>query len=120
MDPADPAFASLQCTQQYVTFEQVQSEIQVEPPRLLSFEPNWDITGDDKKDDAVPPNENWTYIWKVPERAGPSPADPSSVMWMYHSHTAETADTYAGLLGAIVISRRGTLQPSGLPEGIDR
>ena len=76
--------------------------------------------GVDKADDAVPSNGNWTYIWKVPERAGPGPADPSSVMWMYHSHTAEAADTYAGLMGAIVISRQGALQPSGLPEGIDR
>ena len=68
----------------------------------------------------MPANEQWTYVWKVPDRAGPGPADPSSVMWMYHSHTAEAADAYAGLMGAIVISRKGALQASGLPEGIDR
>ena len=68
----------------------------------------------------MPSNEQWTYVWKVPERAGPGPADPSSVMWMYHSHTAEAADAYAGLMGAIVISRKGVLQASGLPQGIDR
>ena len=41
-----------------------------------------------------------TYTWQVPERAGPGPMDGSSVMWMYHSHTDEVADTYAGLHGS--------------------
>lgn len=43
----------------------------------------------------------------MPERAGPGPADPSSMMWMYHSHWDETADTYAGLAGAIIITDKG-------------
>jgi manganese oxidase len=42
--------------------------------------------GADKADDAVPPGETHTYTWQVPERAGPGPMDPSSIMWMYHSH----------------------------------
>ncbi len=33
--------------------------------------------------------------------------DPSSVMWMYHSHVNEDADTNMGLMGAIVINRAG-------------
>jgi hypothetical protein len=44
---------------------------------------------------------------QVPARAAPGPADPSSVLWMYHSHVDETADTYAGLEGAILITSPG-------------
>ena len=57
---------------------------------------------------------------QVPERAGPGPADPSSVMWMYHSHTSEVADTYTGLMGAIIISRAGAASASGKPKDVDR
>ena len=45
--------------------------------------------GAKKADDAVPTGGTHTYIWEVPERAGPGPDDGSSVMWMYHSHTDE-------------------------------
>jgi hephaestin len=41
---------------------------------------------------------------QVPERAGPGPHDPSSVVWMYHSHTDEIADGYAGLIGPMIIT----------------
>ena len=38
---------------------------------------------------------------------GPGPSDGSSVMWMYHSHTDEVSDTYAGLMGPIEITVAG-------------
>jgi len=57
---------------------------------------------------------------QVPTRAGPGPSDPSSVMWMYHSHTSEVGDTYAGLTGAIIISRAGATSASGVPKDVDR
>jgi manganese oxidase len=34
--------------------------------------------------------------------------DPSSVMWMYHSHTDEVGDDYAGLVGPMIITRAET------------
>jgi hephaestin len=77
-------------------------------------------SGADKADDAVAPGHSHTYIWKVPERAGPGPMDPSSVMWMYHGHTDEVADQYAGLMGAIIITRKGMARPDGSPKDIDR
>ena len=61
--------------------------------------------GRDKKDDIIPPGSNWTFVWQVTERAGPGPADPSSLLWMYHSHFDEVADVNAGLMGAIIVSR---------------
>jgi manganese oxidase len=72
-----------------------------------------------KADDAVPPGGTVTYTWEVPERAGPGPMDGSSVMWMYHSHTDEIADTNAGLVGPMVITRKGSAKPDGSPIDVD-
>jgi hephaestin len=59
-------------------------------------------------------------VWEVPPRAGPGPDDGSSVMWMYHSHTDEVADTYAGLMGPMEITRRGMARADGSPKDVDR
>ena len=77
-------------------------------------------TGTDRAGDAVPPGGTHTYVWRVPERAGPGPTDPSSVLWMYHSHVDEVADTYAGLMGPIIVTRRGMARPDGSPRDVDR
>lgn len=77
-------------------------------------------TEEDKQDDLVAPGATYTYTWKVPERSGPGPSDPSSIIWLYHSHGNETMDTNTGLVGPIIISRKGTLQPNGKLKGIDR
>ncbi len=60
------------------------------------------------KGDAVHRGEVFTYTWTVPERAGPGPMDPSSILWMYHSHFNESRDMNSGLLGPIIISRKGS------------
>lgn len=78
------------------------------------------VPDSEKKGDVVLPGENYTYIWQVPERAGPGPHDPSSIVWMYHSHVDEVADTYAGLVGPIIITRHGEANPDGTPKGVDR
>ncbi len=77
-------------------------------------------TGADKADDAVPPGGMHEYVWDVPERAGPGPNDPSSVVWLYHSHTDEPKDVNSGLVGVILINRRGASTPSGRPGDVDR
>ena len=57
---------------------------------------------------------------QVPDRAGPGPKDTSSVLWMYHSHHDETQDTQAGLVGPMIISRRGSpLREDGSPKDVD-
>jgi multicopper oxidase len=76
--------------------------------------------GANKADDAVPTGGTHTYVWQVPPRAGPGPDDGSSVMWMYHSHTDEVSDTYAGLMGPMEITRRGMARPDGSPKDVDR
>jgi FtsP/CotA-like multicopper oxidase with cupredoxin domain len=77
-------------------------------------------SGVEKKDDAVPPGETYTYVWSVPERSGPGPHDPSSILWMYHSHWVEPKDMNTGLIGPIIISRRGSTKPDGTPKDVDR
>ena len=77
-------------------------------------------SGADKDDDAVPPGGQHVYIWKVPERAGPGPNDPSSIVWLYHSHTNELKDVNSGLVGAIIVTRRGMADADGKPKDVDR
>ena len=69
---------------------------------------------------GVPPGQTHTYTWEVPERAGPGPNDPSSIVWLYHSHADEPKDVESGLLGPIIISRKGTAGPDGRPKDVDR
>ena len=58
--------------------------------------------------------------WSVPERAGPGPNDPSSIVWRYHSHVDEVADTNTGLIGAIGVTAKGKAKPDGTPVDVDR
>lgn len=71
-------------------------------------------------DGIVPSGQSHTYVWNVPERAGPGPADGSSVVWLYHSHNWEPKDVNAGLIGPMVITRRGMAIADGRPKDIDR
>jgi FtsP/CotA-like multicopper oxidase with cupredoxin domain len=68
----------------------------------------------------VPPSQTHTYVWKVPERAGPGESDGSSVIWLYHSHNWEPKDVNAGLIGPMVITRRGMAHFDGSPKDVDR
>jgi FtsP/CotA-like multicopper oxidase with cupredoxin domain len=73
------------------------------------------------KDKAgVPPGGVHVYVWPVPERAGPARGDPSSILWMYHSHVHEDQDISSGLMGPMIISARGTTRPDGTPKDVDR
>ena len=76
-------------------------------------------SGADKADGGVAPGATHVYTWMVPDRAGPGPNDPSSVFWLYHSHTDELQDIAAGLFGVIVITRRGMALPDGRPKDVD-
>ncbi|MGA8762408.1 MAG: multicopper oxidase domain-containing protein, partial [Candidatus Sulfotelmatobacter sp.] len=75
-------------------------------------------SGNDKADDDVQPGSTHVYTWQVPERAGPGPGDPSSLVWLYHSHGNKALES--GLIGAIIITARGMSGPSGRPRDVDR
>jgi FtsP/CotA-like multicopper oxidase with cupredoxin domain len=69
---------------------------------------------------AIPPGGSFTYTWIADEQSGPGPADPSSIVWWYHSHVNEPADTNAGLLGPIVVTARGRARADATPVDVDR
>lgn len=79
-----------------------------------------DGANDPTHNGIVPPGGTNTYVWQVPERAGPGAADPSSVVWLYHSHNYEPKDTNAGLIGAIIITKKGMAREDGTPKDVDR
>ncbi len=77
-------------------------------------------SGAAKRDDAVAPGATHTYRWKVPERAGPGPGDPSSIAWLYHSHHDSVKDAHSGLVGPIIVTAKGTADERGAPRDVDR
>jgi FtsP/CotA-like multicopper oxidase with cupredoxin domain len=74
----------------------------------------------DKKDDAVPPGGTYTYRWSVPEKAGPAAGEGSTAFWLYHSHVDEGRDINSGLIGPLIVTRRGMAKPDGTPTDVDR
>jgi hypothetical protein len=74
----------------------------------------------EKANSLIPPGETHTYLWQIPERAGPGPADGSSIIWLYHSHVNEQRDVNSGLIGPIIITARGMAGPDGRPKDVDR
>jgi plastocyanin len=73
-----------------------------------------------KRDDGVPPGATHVYVWQVPERAGPGPGEPSTALWMYHSHAHESRDVNAGLIGPLIVTRSGMANAEAAPTDIDR
>lgn len=68
----------------------------------------------------VPPGETRTYKWHVDESAAPGPNDPSSISWPYYSDSHALRDTHSGLVGALVVTRRGLAGKAGKPIDVDR
>jgi len=68
----------------------------------------------------VPPGGEFTYTWIADPDSAPGPDDPSSLVWWYHSHVDEPAETNAGLLGPIVITAKGKARPDATPVDVDR
>jgi FtsP/CotA-like multicopper oxidase with cupredoxin domain len=60
------------------------------------------------------------YIWTADNDSGPGLGDPSSKVWWYHSHIDEPAETNAGLLGPIIITRKGAARSDGAPKDVDQ
>ncbi len=76
--------------------------------------------GADRADDGVPPGGTHRYVWPVPERAGPTEHEGSSAFWMYHSHHDEIRDVASGLIGPLIVTRKGMARPDGSPIDVDR
>ena len=55
---------------------------------------------------SVAPGASFTYIWKANSDSAPGPNDPSSIVWVYHSHVDLVNDVYDGLIGTIVVTKK--------------
>jgi manganese oxidase len=78
------------------------------------------VVSSNKPGDSVATGKTFRYTWQVPARAGPGPADGSSVVWMYHSHEDEVNDINTGPIGPIVVTAKGMARPDGTPKDVDR
>jgi FtsP/CotA-like multicopper oxidase with cupredoxin domain len=73
----------------------------------------------------IKPGEKYRYVWDVPLDYD-FPENQSSVVWTYASKSSPVGDVNAGLLGLVVIYKKGTLEfpsPGSMfqrPKGIDR
>ncbi|XP_067849012.1 coagulation factor V [Heptranchias perlo] len=62
-----------------------------------------------KSDDAVPPNSTYTYVWNVPPRSAPKTTDSVCKTWVYYSSVDFEKDINSGLIGPLLICKKGTL-----------
>ena len=76
--------------------------------------------GANKADDGVATGSTHTYTWQVPERAGPADHEGSTAFWMYHSHVDEIRDVASGLIGPMIVTRRGLARADAAPTDVDR
>jgi FtsP/CotA-like multicopper oxidase with cupredoxin domain len=69
---------------------------------------------------GVAPGDCFTYVWILNPRTAPKAGEPSSKLWLYHSHANEGRDVASGLIGAILVSAKGTVKADGTPRDVDR
>ena len=67
----------------------------------------------------VQPGEKYTYTWTADAKSAPGPADPSSIVWLYHSHVDSVTEIYDGLIGSIVITKKGMARSKTDPRPKD-
>jgi FtsP/CotA-like multicopper oxidase with cupredoxin domain len=68
----------------------------------------------------VMPGQCFDYTWFADKDSGPAPGELSSKVWWYHSHIDEPAETNKGLLGPIIITRKGEARHDGSPKNVDQ
>ncbi|XP_054830441.1 ferroxidase HEPHL1 [Eublepharis macularius] len=76
--------------------------------------------GHQKPGAHVKPGETFEYKWSVPESVGPTDSDPSCLTYLYYSATNPVMDTQSGLVGPLLICKKGTLEPDGKQKGVDK
>ncbi|KAM4545939.1 ferroxidase HEPHL1 isoform 2-T2 [Odontesthes bonariensis] len=74
--------------------------------------------GVNKPGSHVGPGENFTYSWQVLE--GPSSSDSPCITYLYYSATDPARDTNSGLVGPLLVCKRGALGENGIQKGVDK
>ncbi|XP_008821338.1 hephaestin-like protein 1 [Nannospalax galili] len=68
----------------------------------------------------VKPGETFTYRWTVPEDVSPADEDPPCLTYLYFSEVQPIKDTSAGLVGPLLVCKKGSLNADGTQKGIDK
>lgn len=70
-----------------------------------------DNTGpEQKRDDLVLPGTTVTYEWTLPENHAPTSEDSNCLTRFYHSHVNTPKDINSGLIGPLLICKKGALE----------
>ncbi|KAK6962443.1 hephaestin-like protein 1, partial [Biomphalaria glabrata] len=69
---------------------------------------------------GVLPGRTFQYVWQLTERSGPGPNDPNCIPWLYYSSVDPIKDTNTGLLGPLIVCRKGTIGVNGKRRDIDK
>ncbi|GFY46394.1 ceruloplasmin, partial [Trichonephila inaurata madagascariensis] len=78
-----------------------------------------DNTTDSQKiDDRVQPGAKHVYRWLMNEHDAPTGNDPDCLTWMYHSHRHGETELHAGLLGPLLVCRKGALSSGNIDHRI--
>lgn len=68
----------------------------------------------------VAPGNCFAYSWHADPDSAPAVGELSSKVWWYRSHADEPAETNMGLLGPIIVTRKGMARPDGSPRDVDK
>ncbi|XP_031508888.1 hephaestin-like protein 1 isoform X1 [Papio anubis] len=68
----------------------------------------------------VKPGETFTYKWTVPESVSPTAGDPPCLTYLYFSAVDPIKDTSSGLVGPLLVCKKGVLNADGTQKGIDK
>ncbi|XP_054019198.1 coagulation factor V [Dryobates pubescens] len=74
----------------------------------------------EKRDDAVLPGQVYTYVWDITEEVGPREADLPCLTYAYYSHENMVMDFNSGLIGALLICKKGSLNEDGSQKLFDK
>uniref|UniRef100_A0A8B9H960 Ceruloplasmin n=1 Tax=Astyanax mexicanus TaxID=7994 RepID=A0A8B9H960_ASTMX len=71
----------------------------------------------EKRDDAVAPGKAYSYIWPLESSHAPGKDDPNCLTRVYHSHVTAPKDIATGLIGPLIICKKGSLDVHGEKSG---
>ncbi|XP_011946425.1 PREDICTED: coagulation factor V [Cercocebus atys] len=74
----------------------------------------------EQMDDAVAPGREYTYEWSISEDSGPTHDDPPCLTHIYYSHENLIEDFNSGLIGPLLICKKGILTEDGKQKTFDK
>jgi manganese oxidase len=69
---------------------------------------------------AIWPGATRTFRWPIGDADGPGMQDGSSVLFVYESDVNQNADESLGLIGPLIVTRRGQARADGSPIDVDK